>query len=105
MVAAGAIAEAVWLDEDMDASALWLAGAQKTTRIVTDGSPALPTKAGEVGVVPEYALQPALKAGGSDSPFCPAPTTPPCCATPGFRCPRRPPTRSAPPRWTGCAAS
>ena len=66
MVAAGAIAEAVWLDKDMDASALWLAGAQKATRIVTDGSPALPTKAGEVGVVPEYALQPALKTGGSN---------------------------------------
>jgi hypothetical protein len=56
MVAAGAVAESVWLDKDMDASALWLARAQKNTRIVTGGEPALPTGADEVGVVPEYAL-------------------------------------------------
>jgi predicted ribosomally synthesized peptide with SipW-like signal peptide len=64
MVAAGAVAEAVWVDKDMDASALWLAGAQKETRIVTDGSPALPSKPDEVGVVPEYALRSALKGAG-----------------------------------------
>jgi hypothetical protein len=64
MVAAGAVAEAVWVDKGMDASALWLAGAQKTTRIVTDGSPALPTRAGEIGVVPEYALRAALTDAG-----------------------------------------
>ncbi len=56
MVAAGAVAEAVWIDKDMDASALWLARAQKVTRIVTGGGAALPAAAGEVGVVPEYAL-------------------------------------------------
>lgn len=56
MVAAGAVAEAVWKNKDMDASALWLARAQKMTRIVSGGDPALPTAAGEVGVVPEYAL-------------------------------------------------
>jgi hypothetical protein len=59
MVAAGAVAEAVWLDKDMDASALWLARAQRVTRIVADGA-ALPTGPGEVGVVPEYALLPSL---------------------------------------------
>jgi hypothetical protein len=48
----------------MDASALWLARAQKKTRTVTDAGPALPTKAGEVGVVPEYALLPNLTASG-----------------------------------------
>jgi hypothetical protein len=66
MVGAGAGAEAVWLDKDMDASALWLADAQKTTRIVTDGNPALPQKAGEVGVVPEYALLPTLGTHAKD---------------------------------------
>jgi Bacterial extracellular solute-binding protein/von Willebrand factor type A domain len=66
MVGAGAGAEAVWLDKDMDASALWLANAQKTTRIVTDGSPALPKTAGEVGIVPEYALLPTLGTTGKD---------------------------------------
>jgi hypothetical protein len=64
MVAAGALAESVWLDEDMDASALWLADALKKTRTVTDGTPALPTRSGEVGIVPEYALLPALSASG-----------------------------------------
>jgi hypothetical protein len=64
LVAAGALAEAVWLDQDMDASALWLADALKKTRTVTDGTPALPTRSGEVGIVPEYALLPALNASG-----------------------------------------
>jgi Ca-activated chloride channel homolog len=64
MVAAGSLAEAVWLDKDMDASALWLADALKKTRTVTDGTPALPTRTGEVGIVPEYALLPALSASG-----------------------------------------
>lgn len=66
MVAAGAVAEAVWLHTDMDASALWLARAKSKTRIVTDGSPALPARPGEVGVVPEYALLPTLDGPGSD---------------------------------------
>jgi hypothetical protein len=65
MVAAGALAEAVWIDKDMDASALWLADALKKTRTVTDGTPALPTRSGEVGVVPEYALLPALSTSGN----------------------------------------
>ena len=56
MVGAGAVAEAVWLDEDMDASALWLAGAKQTARTVTGDRPAVPAEAGEVGLVPEYAL-------------------------------------------------
>ena len=60
MIAAGAVAESVWLAQDMDASALWLARAHRTTRTVTDGRPAMPTKAGEVGVVPEYALLPSI---------------------------------------------
>jgi Bacterial extracellular solute-binding protein/von Willebrand factor type A domain len=64
MVAAGALAEAVWLEKDMDASALWLADALKRTRTVTDGTPALPTRNGEVGIVPEYALLPTLSTAG-----------------------------------------
>jgi hypothetical protein len=66
MVAAGAVAEAVWLDKDMDASALWLARAKAATRIVTDDRPALPAGPGEVGIVPEYALLPSLDAAGRD---------------------------------------
>jgi Bacterial extracellular solute-binding protein/von Willebrand factor type A domain len=64
MIAAAAVAESVWLDQDMDASALWLARAHKTSRTVTDGRPAMPAAAGEVGVVPEYALLPALTGAG-----------------------------------------
>ena len=56
LVGAGAVAEAVWLDKDMDASALWLADAKQTTRTVTGDDPAVPAAAGEVGLVPEYAL-------------------------------------------------
>ena len=56
LVGAGAVAEAVWLDKDMDASALWLADAKRTARTVTGDGAAMPTKAGEVGLVPEYAL-------------------------------------------------
>jgi hypothetical protein len=66
LVGAGAGAEAVWLDQDMDASALWLSNAQKRTRIVSGGQPALPNQAGEVGIVPEYALVPALRAADRD---------------------------------------
>ena len=63
MVAAGAVAEAVWLAKDMDASALWLSRAKAKTRTVTAVRPALPAKPGEIGIVPEYALLPALKSG------------------------------------------
>lgn len=56
MVATGAIAEAVWLERGMDASALWLARAKQNTRTVTGGDAALPVEPGEVGLVPEYAL-------------------------------------------------
>jgi Ca-activated chloride channel homolog len=59
MVGAGSVAEAVWIRRGMDASALTLdkivAKAQKTA-----ADAALPTAAGDVGVVPEYALLPAL---------------------------------------------
>jgi Bacterial extracellular solute-binding protein/von Willebrand factor type A domain len=60
MVGAGGVAEAVWLAEDMDASALWLARALRLTRTVTGRDPALPARPGEVGLVPEHALLPLL---------------------------------------------
>jgi hypothetical protein len=60
MIGAGGVAEAVWLAEDMDASALWLARALGVTRTVTGRAPALPRRPGEVGLVPEYALLPLL---------------------------------------------
>jgi hypothetical protein len=58
MVGAGAVAEAVWKAEDMDASALWLADAKRTTRTVSGADPAMPKRSGEVGVVAEYTLLP-----------------------------------------------
>jgi hypothetical protein len=60
MVAVGAVAESVWLAKNMDASALALARIFTVTRTITGEGPALPTKAGEVGLVPEYALLPSL---------------------------------------------
>jgi Ca-activated chloride channel homolog len=60
LVAAGAVAEAVWLDKGMDASALELSETLRATRTVTGGAPALPTGDGEIGLVPEYALVPEL---------------------------------------------
>ncbi|HEX8627195.1 MAG TPA: substrate-binding domain-containing protein [Catenuloplanes sp.] len=56
MVGIGSVAEAVWLDRDMDASALWLARAKEATRTVSGLAPAMPERPGEVGLVPEYAL-------------------------------------------------
>ena len=56
MVAAGDLAESVWLDKGMDASALALATALPVTRTVRGAEPALPTRSAEVGLVPEYAL-------------------------------------------------
>ncbi len=54
MIAAGSLAEAVWLDAGMDASALALAKIVPKTRTVDDDA-ALPTRDGEVGLVPEHA--------------------------------------------------
>jgi hypothetical protein len=67
LVAAGAVAEAVWLDKGMDASALALAQVLRVTHTVTGAAAALPTAPGEVGLVPEYALLPALGRLGADS--------------------------------------
>lgn len=55
MVATGSLGESVWLERGMDASAMALSTALTVTRTVRDASPALP-RAGEVGLVPEYAL-------------------------------------------------
>ena len=63
MVAAGAVGEAVWLAEGMDASALALGRVFPHTRSPAGSRAALPAAAGEIGVVPEYALAPALRAG------------------------------------------
>ena len=64
MMAAGAVGEARWIAEGMDASALTLARAMPLTRTVPGAEPALPRTGGEVGVVPEYALLPVVRAGG-----------------------------------------
>ena len=60
MVAAGSLGEAVWLEHGMDASSAALSAALPSTRTVRGAGPALPDRAGEVGLVPEYALLPAL---------------------------------------------
>ncbi len=60
MVAAGSVGEAVWIAEGMDASSLALGKAVTVTRTVSRTTPALPRRAGEVGLVPEYALLPHL---------------------------------------------
>jgi Mg-chelatase subunit ChlD len=56
LLGAGAVAEAVWIGQGMDASALWLARAMAHTRTVAGSAAALPAESGEVGLVPEYAL-------------------------------------------------
>jgi hypothetical protein len=56
MVAAGSLAEAVWVKDGMDASSVALINALRVTRTVRDPGPALPAQAREVGLVPEYAL-------------------------------------------------
>lgn len=63
LVAAGSVGESVWLDAGMDASAQALIAALPSVRIV-DGD-ALPSEAGEVGLVPEYALVNLLASGDS----------------------------------------
>lgn len=60
MLGLGAVGEAVWLDEGMDASADVLAGAVPRTRLVTGREPPLPARPGEVGLVAERTL---LQAG------------------------------------------
>jgi len=69
MVAAGSLAEAVWLAEGMDASSAALSAALRWTRTVGGPRPALPERDGEVGLVPEYELfgrTPAAVLTGSD---------------------------------------
>jgi Bacterial extracellular solute-binding protein/von Willebrand factor type A domain len=56
MVAAGSLAEAVWIKDGMDASSAALSAALRQTRTVLGTAPALPDRPGEVGLVPEYAL-------------------------------------------------
>jgi von Willebrand factor type A domain len=54
LIGIGSFAEAVWQDQDMDASAVALATARETTETVTNQ--ALPSEDGVVGLVAEYAL-------------------------------------------------
>ncbi len=63
MLGAGAVAEAVWVGHGMDASAVALETIVPKARTIRSG-PALPRTSGEVGVVPEYALLPALASSG-----------------------------------------
>lgn len=56
MIGAGAVGESVWLSKGMDASTLALSRALPHVRTVAGEGRALPRDAGEVGLVPEYAL-------------------------------------------------
>lgn len=58
LVAVGAVGEAVWLEEGMDASAEALMTAFPSIRTVS--AHALPVEDGEIGLVPEYALTAVL---------------------------------------------
>jgi hypothetical protein len=60
LVGAGAMAETVWIQKDMDASALVLSKAYEVTRTVNGGRPVVPEKDGEVALIAEYALLPLL---------------------------------------------
>ncbi|WP_432825326.1 substrate-binding domain-containing protein [Dactylosporangium sp. CA-092794] len=64
LVAAGAVGEAVWLDKGMDASSLALNTSMAVTRTVNHDLAATPNEAGEVGLVPEYALLPTIRLAG-----------------------------------------
>jgi hypothetical protein len=55
LIGAGAVGEAVWVERGMDESAEALASALPAIRTVEGSDPALP-EAGEVGLIPEYAL-------------------------------------------------
>ncbi|GGM24949.1 hypothetical protein GCM10007977_027640 [Dactylosporangium sucinum] len=66
MVAAGAVGEAVWIEKGMDASSLALANMLPVTRTVNHDLSALPSAAGEVGLVPEYALLSTLRLAQAD---------------------------------------
>jgi von Willebrand factor type A domain len=67
MVGAGSVAEAVWIRSGMDASALALEKIVPKARTAR-GAVAMPTAPGEVGIVPEYALLPALARYGQPKP-------------------------------------
>jgi hypothetical protein len=71
MLGAGAVAEAVWIDDGMDASALALANFKRVTRTVTGNEPAMPERPGEVGLIPEYALVPRMDSIGRDMAVLP----------------------------------
>jgi Ca-activated chloride channel homolog len=63
LLALGAVGEAVWLADGMDASADALAVAFPRTRVVAAGAPALPERPGEVGLVTERELRGATTTG------------------------------------------
>ena len=67
MVGAGAVAEAVWIREGMDASALALEKIVPKADTV-HGTVAMPTSSGDVGIVPEYALVPRLARSSTSAP-------------------------------------
>jgi hypothetical protein len=56
LVGVGSLGDAVWEKKDMDASSLALIDAHRVARTVTGPGPALPSRTGEVALVPEYAL-------------------------------------------------
>jgi hypothetical protein len=67
LVGAGALGEAVWLRRGMDASSIAMVSTLHNTRTVRGLGPALPAEAGEVGLVPEYALLPRLASRARNS--------------------------------------
>jgi hypothetical protein len=60
IVGAGALGEAVWLRDGMDASSIAMVRTLRNTRTAPGSTAALPARTGEVGLVAEYALLPRL---------------------------------------------
>jgi hypothetical protein len=67
LVAVGALQEAVWLRRGMDAASMAMLEVRDHTRTVTGTGSVVPVAAGEVGLVPEYALLPVLGSAARDS--------------------------------------
>jgi len=60
LVGFGAFAEAVWLDRGVHIATAVSVAARRASRPHRGPGPALPTRPGEIGLVPEYALLPVL---------------------------------------------
>lgn len=66
LIAFASLTEAVWLIRGMDNATVASVATRRVSREHTGPGPALPKRAGEVGLVPEYALIPVLDSAAAD---------------------------------------